>query len=90
MKYQVLLSKTSYNYLKKLPEKEKEKIKERLKELEDDPYKNRAKANIKKLINTKPQKYRLRIGNYRAVFVIEEKTIKIIEIFMRSKGYRNL
>jgi mRNA interferase RelE/StbE len=88
MKYQVLLSKTSYNYLKKLPEKEKKKIKEGLKELENDPSKTRAKVDIKKLINTKPQKYRLRIGNYRSVFVIEEKTVKIIEIFMRSKGYK--
>ena len=47
-----------------------------------------AGADIKELKNTKPQKHRIRIGDYRIVYLTEKNTVKVIEIFLRGRGYQ--
>lgn len=32
--------------------------------------------------------YRLRVSDFRAVYVVEERQIKVTEIFRRGRGYR--
>ena len=64
------------------------RIKSALKELEPDPYTPRTGADIKPLVNTEPQKYRLRVGNYRIIYLIEEQSVKVIEVFKRERGYK--
>jgi mRNA interferase RelE/StbE len=65
------------------------RIKKGLKELEIDPINSRSGADIKQLKDTDPPKHRMRIGEYRIIYHIEDKTVKVIEIFTRSRGYRD-
>ena len=63
------------------------RVKSVLAELKNNPYKARPKADIKKLKGPKRDYYRLRIGNYRALYVVEEKKVKIAKILPRSNAY---
>ena len=65
-------------------------IREALKELENDPYTSRVNCDIKLLKDTKPKKYRLRIGTFRAIYVVEQKDVKIIDLLKRETGYGKL
>ena len=63
-------------------------IKSHLKELEDDPYISRPKADIKRLHGMEePHMFRLRIGDYRAIYFVEGNEVKVTEIIHRGKGY---
>ena len=87
MTFQVLVSRTFQGQFDKLEDAVKKRVRCALAELVVDPYKPRPKADIKVLENTNPQKYRLRVGDYRVVYVIEQKYVKVIEVFHRGKGY---
>lgn len=84
MKYNVLLSDTARRQLKSLHAETQQRIKRALSE---DPYHSRPRADIKKLVGPKKEYYRLRIGNYRAIYVIKEKDILVAKILPRSKAY---
>jgi len=56
--------------------------------LGEDPLKPRSKVDIKPLRDTKPQKYRLRIGDYRIIYCVEDDVVKVIELFKRGRDYR--
>ena len=45
---------------------------------------------IKKLSGTKGRQdlYRLRIGNYRFIYAVEENTVWVTDAFARGRGYR--
>jgi len=87
-KFKVLLSQTAVNELENLPIADKSRIKLHLKELEDNPFRPRPKADIKKLSGfSKPDLYRLRIGNWRIIYVISENEVRVTEIMQRNKGY---
>ncbi len=86
--FRVLVSGTFRKQFGELSEKMRNRIKAGLKELEKEPFKPRPNADIKPLKGTKPQKYRLRIADYRIVYCVESDVIKVIEIFKRGRGYR--
>ena len=86
--FEVLVSGTFQKQFRRLPESMQDRIRKGLKELEKDPFKPRANADIKPLQDTKPQKYRLRISDYRIVYTVESDTVKVIELFRRGRGYR--
>ena len=87
-KFNVLLSRTAEKELNSLDKKTQERVRAGLKELENDPFQPRPKADIKKLHKmSKHELYRLRIGNYRAVYAVENTDIKITRIIRRGKGY---
>ena len=90
MTYEILISKTFKKQLTKLEDDLKDRVKNTLKKLDEDPYRSRSGVDIKKLSGTNPTKYRLRVGDYRVIYTIEEdnKVIKVIEGFRREKGYR--
>lgn len=75
-------------YLQKLPEDEKSSVKEKLRNLEDDPYRPRPGVDIKKLEGRKHTMYRLRVGTHRFEYFVEEKTVWIDKAFLRGRGYR--
>ena len=77
-------------FIKKLDLDTAERIKSGLKTLGNDPHNNHSKCDIKKLKGTKGRLnlYRLRIGNYRAIYSTENNTIWITEIIPREKGYK--
>ncbi len=56
--------------------------------LEEDPFRPRPTADIRVLEGTDPKKYRLRIGNYRAVYAVVGSEVKVLEVFARGRGYR--
>ena len=52
-----------------------------------DEMSNDLRGDIKRLTNFTPE-YRLRVGDYRVLFELEEKTIVIYRIRHRREAYR--
>ncbi len=88
MSFRVTLSETATRQLRKLPRDQWSRIGRALRVLEDDPFQPRAKADIRVIEGTQPRKYRIRIGDYRAVYAVFGNEVKIIEVFVRGRGYR--
>lgn len=85
--YTVIVSRTFQKQFYSLQDKLQEKIKNAMKELEINPNRPREGADIKPLKKTKPQKHRLRVGDYRIIYLIEGDTVYVIEVFKRGRGY---
>ncbi|MCL7411196.1 MAG: type II toxin-antitoxin system RelE/ParE family toxin [Methanosarcinaceae archaeon] len=85
--YSVIVSRTFQKQFHSLQEQLQQRIRNALKELEIDPDKSRSEADIKLLKSTKLQKHRMRVGDYRIIYMIEENTVYVIEVFKRSQGY---
>jgi mRNA interferase RelE/StbE len=84
--YKLSYSKSALKNLMKIPENVQKRIVEKLNLLKVNPYfKNN---NIKKLEGL--EGYRLRIGNYRIIYRIENQDYKIlvIEIDVRGEVYK--
>lgn len=88
MTYRVTLSETAVRQLRKLEKADRDRIVRGLKVLEEDPFRPRPKADIRLLEGTEPKKYRLRIGEYRAVYAVVGSEVRVIEAFARGRGYR--
>ena len=88
-KYRVLLSQTAVSQLSILDKKQKERIKKSLANLGDDPFRRRSGSDIKKLVTVdEPPLFRLRIGDYRAIYFVIDSEVRVTEIIHRSKGYK--
>lgn len=88
-KYRVLLSQTVVSQLSLLNTQQKKRVKDALSKLEDDPFRRSSGSDIKKLVTPdEPPLYRLRIGDYRAIYFVVHHEVKVTEIIHRSKGYR--
>lgn len=90
MTYSVLVSKTFQRDFQQLPNEIQKHIRSSLKELQNDPYTSRSHCDIKVLKNTKPKKYRLRVGNYRIIYTIEKNEVKVVYLIKREVGYERL
>ncbi|NJD76529.1 MAG: type II toxin-antitoxin system RelE/ParE family toxin [Candidatus Methanoperedens sp.] len=90
--FDIRLHPGAVRFLRELDADTKDRIKLALRNLENDPFRDRPKADIKKLEGTKGREnlYRLRIGDYRAVYAVEGNTVWVAEIFLRGKGYRGI
>jgi len=86
----VLISKTFQRKFQQLQKNFQNQIKKSLKELQNDPYTSRTNCDIKSLKDTRPKKYRLRVGNYRVIYIIENKEVKVIDLIKREVGYGRL
>jgi mRNA interferase RelE/StbE len=78
------IRKSAIRDFKKLGKKEKELISEKIMELAEFPN----IQNIKKLTNFEPA-FRLRIGDYRVLFDVNDDIIEIGRILRRKESYRN-
>ena len=88
-KFSVLLSQTAVSQLSLLNSKQKKRIKDALLNLEENPFRKRSGVDIKKLVTPdEPPLFRLRIGDYRAIYFVLENEIRVTEIIHRSKGYK--
>ena len=88
-KYRVLLSQTAVSQLSLLSSKQKKRVKESLLKLEENPFSKRSGLDIKKLVTPDdPPLFRLRIGNYRAIYFVLKIEVRVTEIIHRSKGYK--
>ena len=83
-KYKVQVKKSAEKELREIPKKELLKILEKIKSLSDDPH----PTGSIKLTNL--EKYRLRVGNYRILYKIEENilTVFIVKVGHRKNIYR--
>ena len=86
--YRVLVSRTFQKQYSNLSKSEQKRIKSALNYLIENPFDPRPGADIKPLAGTDPQKYRLRVGDYRIIYCIDIKLVKVIEVFKRGRGYR--
>jgi mRNA-degrading endonuclease RelE of RelBE toxin-antitoxin system len=86
--YTVLVSKTFQKQFHELPIDIQKRIRAAMAELGNDPFKPRSGADIKPLHDTNPTKHRLRVGEYRIIYHVEGKTVEVIELFHRGRGYR--
>jgi len=84
----VTLSETAARQLRKLPSEQRNRIVRGLRVLEEDPFGPRPRADIRPIGDTDPRKYRIRIGDYRAVYAVVGRDVKILELFTRGRGYR--
>lgn len=91
--YKVVITKKAQKSLHKLPLQVLKAFKVKIKVLAEDPF---AMPNVKKLTNPafiSPDievAYRLRVGDYRAIFTIDAAvvTITIVRIDHRSQVYK--
>ncbi|HLD41725.1 MAG TPA: type II toxin-antitoxin system RelE/ParE family toxin [archaeon] len=83
--FKILLSKDAADFLGHLDFQAKERIKKKLEILETDPY----PQGVQKIIGTK-NIFRLRIGDYRALYFVDYLTNTIIvdKIDKRSRVYK--
>jgi mRNA interferase RelE/StbE len=81
MKFTSELKPKAVKDLKSIPLKERERIVERIERMEDD-----LQGDVKKLTNHTPE-YRMRSGNYRVLFEIEEGKIVVYRVLHRKEAY---
>lgn len=87
MKYQVQITDKILKKLEKLPKRDKERIIEDIDSLVEDPRPD----GCKKLKgNLKPIRYRIRSGNYRIVYSVQDDMliILVVEFGHRKDVYR--
>ncbi|RDE10936.1 MAG: type II toxin-antitoxin system RelE/ParE family toxin [Candidatus Thorarchaeota archaeon] len=84
-----MLSRTAVAQLDLLNPKQKNRVKSSLEQLEDDPFRRRSGADIKRpLTHGELPLYRLRIGDHRAIYFVIEHEVRATEIIHRSRGYK--
>ncbi len=69
-------------YLDKFPQEDRNYILDKI-----ENYINGNLSNIKKLTNHKPE-YRLRVGDYRVLFDIDNNTMIVSKISHRKEAYK--
>jgi len=86
MKFRILIHKRAYEFLKGLKPEEKQRIVDKLKQLEDFLT---VRLDIVKIAG-ETDTFRLRAGNYRALFKVyeQDKIIVIVKIDVRKRIYR--
>ena len=86
-KFELLISETARKQLAETGAKDGARIRRGLNQLQSNPYRPRPGADIKKLVGADPPMYRLRVGDWRALFFIEGKTVKVTSIRRRENAY---
>jgi mRNA interferase RelE/StbE len=81
MNYEIKLKPKAIKDLENLPLEQSKRV---LKKLEK--FSINLEGDLKKLTNFTPE-YRLRIGDYRVLFEIEENTITVYRIIHRKEAY---
>ncbi|KKH48763.1 plasmid stabilization protein [Methanosarcina sp. 1.H.T.1A.1] len=89
MSFEIKLHPDTVKFLVNLNPETKERLKSGIKSLEIDPFKSRSRSDIKKLKGTKKRDdlYRLRVGDYRVIYAVEENTVLVLDIIPRERGY---
>ena len=82
MKYGIEFKPKAIKDLRSLPKQIQDKILEKVQLMEND-----LASDVKKLTNFTPE-YRLRVGNYRVLFEIDNENIVIYRVKPRDKAYQ--
>jgi len=84
MPYVVLVSQTFQRKYQQLPNTLQNQIKRSLGELNKDPFTSRSKCDMKVLNETHPKKYRVRVGDYRIIYIIIKQEVSVIDLLKRE------
>lgn len=82
MRYDVQFKPRAVRDIERLPSRIQAQVLARIEEMSDV-----LKGDVKRLTNFTPE-FRLRVGDYRVLFEVEEKTIVIYRIRHRREAYR--
>lgn len=85
--FEVRLHNRVVTFLKELEKGRARKMRKAIDKVAENPFVHRAGCDIKKL-SGKRNVYRLRVGDYRFIYVVDRHVILLIEAFQREKGYR--
>ena len=80
--YSLVYSKDARKFLRKIPKTDSNRIRAKLNSLAGDPY--AANNNVTKMQNRAG--YRLRVGNWRVIYDIDDQKVIIIVIKIGSRG----
>ncbi len=88
MPYEIEFTRAADKALSALPNKIKDRIDAALDGLEQDPW----PAGHKKLKGSKETFFRIRVGDYRVVYLVEDErlVVVLVRIGHRKEVYRNL
>ena len=90
-KFEVLVSQEAVSVLDGLTRNARERMKEQLARLGDDPFRARPSADIKGLKGGQdPPLFRPRVGDYRAIYFVVGSQVQVTEVLHRSKAYRGV
>ncbi len=80
----ILLEKHALKFLEKLDKDTACRIIDKLEKLENDPM----PPDARKLVSLKQSAYRIRVGDYRILYIIEKDSIVVFSINRRSVVYK--
>ena len=82
----LLVARTAYKQLLKIPFKIRSRIESRIEKLANSPFSKKSKK-----LSNRPG-YRIRIGDYRIIYFIDKKkkTITVLSASHRKNAYRKL
>ena len=86
-KSEIFVSTTASKELNKLESKTKERIKRKVREILADPSNSKGRFDIKKLAGKKRTYYRLRVGDYRIIYFLEDNMVKVVRVATGSDAY---
>lgn len=92
MAYEVKLHREVAKTLSRMSRELRSRIIGGLRTLETNPYEARPGADIVRLRGTKGREdlFRLRIGDYRAIYAVEGKVVYVTDLLHRGKEYGHL
>ncbi len=90
MPYEVRLHREVVKALNGMDPQLRSKIIGALIALRTDPFQSRSGADIVRLTGTKGKQglFRLRVGEYRAIYAVENTVVYVTDLFYRGKGYQ--
>ena len=80
--YKIVFSKQVYKSLRRIPRDVIDRMRRRLDQIAEDPYAQY--ANVTKLQNRAG--YRLRLGDWRVIYVVQEDKLVILVLKVGSRG----
>lgn len=88
--WKVLIEENVLKFLDSLDRRRRENIKANLRFLKESPYSGQGLGDKKEIKGASKSAYRMRIGDYRAFYVIEEKikTVKVTELMTAESAHR--
>ena len=86
-RYEVLLSETAARQLRDLPADFSDRTRRALAKLAEDPFRGRPGVDIRRLRGPRRDYFRLRAGDYRAIYVVVEDRVLVAKVLPRSKAY---
>ncbi|MBI3190893.1 type II toxin-antitoxin system RelE/ParE family toxin [archaeon] len=88
--WKVLVEQDALKYIESLDKRRAENIKETLKTLRESPFPGKGFGDKKEIKGTSKSAFRMRIGDYRAFYVVEEssKIVKVTEVMTAETAHK--